>query len=479
MKISLINPVVLSFGQAYDSRAAGPPLGILYLASVLKKDNYGLQVIDQAGEWISDSKLINKIKKFNPDVVGFSTLTATGRRAAEQAYFIKKWNPNLKIVIGGYHSTINGHKVLKKYPFIDYAIRGEGEISFPKLLKAIKEGEKASDLKNINGLIYRQKEKIKEGPPDILIKNLDDLSFPDRTFILNNDYGYISNFKMPKFTFLLTSRGCPYKCSYCSCAAFMRRKWMSRSAENILDEMEEIVSLGYKNVLITDDNYTLNKKRVIAISKGMKKRKIDLCWIAEGRVDSGSYETFKAMTSAGCKIIYLGVESGNQRILDYYNKGTKVDQAITAVNNARKAGMDIITATFILGAPTETISEVINTLKFAQKLDIDFPQFNILAAIPGAKIYEDLVKAGYINPEKSWEYAPNVASFHPNCIPENKLNELILKYYKSFVFRKGFIFNEISRTLSSIWRWKLITSNITQARGFINQLTNTFSTDAK
>jgi len=475
MKISLINPVVLSFGQAYDSRAAGPPLGILYLASMLKTENYEVQVIDQAGERLTDYQLINKVKKFNPDIIGFSTLTATGRRATQQAEILKKWNPNLKIIFGGYHATINGHRILKKYPFIDYAIRGEGEYSLLDLLDKIKKGEKISEIRKVNGIVYRQNGVVKEGAPDVLITNLDELPFPDRTFVLDNDYGYISNFKMPKFTFLLTSRGCPYMCSYCSCAAFLKRRWLSRSAENILDEIEEILSLGYKNILITDDNFTLNKKRVLKITKGIRKRRLDFNWIAEGRVDSASVSTLSAMASAGCKIIYLGIESANQRILDYYNKGTKVEQAITAVNNARKAKIDLITATFILGAPTETIQEIVNTLKFAQKLDIDFPQFNILAAIPGATIYNKFVEEGYLDPEIHWEDALNVPSFHPDCVPENILNELILKYYKEFVLRKGYILKEITRTISSLWRLKLVTSNIKHARGFINSLSSSFN----
>lgn len=475
MKITLVNPVVHSFGQAYDSRAGSPPLGILYLASVLKQGNYEVQVIDQSGERISDQGVINRVKGFNPDILGFSTLTSTGKIACKQASLVKKWNPNIKIIIGGYHATINGDKILKKYPFIDYAVRGEGEYTLPSLIDKISKGEKTSDIKKINGVIYRERGYVKAGPPDTLIKDLDKLPFPDRKLIIKNEYGYISDMKVPKFTSLLTSRGCPFNCTYCSCAAFMKRRLMTRSVNNVLDEMEEIVSLGYKNVLVVDDNFTINKRRVIELCKGMRKRGIDLNWIAEGRVDTSPIDELNAMVKAGCKIIYYGVESGNQRILDYYQKGTSVDQANIAVDNARKAGIDIITATFIVGAPTETVSEVVNTLKFAQKLDIDFPQFNILSTIPGAKIYNDLAAQGYIDPEKTWEEALNVASFHPDCIPESTLSKLILKYYKEFVLRRGYILKEVVRSLSSMFRLKLVTSNIKSSRSFYKQLTAAFS----
>ncbi len=475
MKVSLVNPVVHEFGQAYDSRAAGPPLGVLYLASVLDREGIEVQVVDQAGEWLTDSALIEKVKRFNPDIVGFSTLTANGVVAARQAAKLKEWNPNLRIVFGGYHATINGHRVLGKYSFIDYVIRGEGEISLPVFVEAVRKGEQVSDIREVPGIIYRERGVVKYGAAERGVKNLDELPFPDRRRILDNDYGYISGMKMPKFTFILTSRGCPYNCTYCSCAAFTKRRINMRSVENVLDELEEIESLGYRNVLFTDDNFTVNRKRVIQLCKGMRKRKVDLNWIAEGRVDSGYFDMLKMMADAGCKIIYYGVESGNQRILDYYRKGTRVEQAVDAVEKARRVGIDIITATFIVGAPGETVREVANTLKFAQKLDIDFPQFNILAAIPGAKIYDDLAAQGYINVEENWETAPNVASLHPGCVPEKTLNKLILKYYKEFALRKEFIVKEVFRTLRSIYRLKLVTSNLKSSRSFYNQLTAAFS----
>ncbi|WEU40306.1 MAG: B12-binding domain-containing radical SAM protein [Candidatus Odinarchaeum yellowstonii] len=475
MRVCLVNPVVHEFGQAYDSRAAGPPLGVLYLAGVLAREGVEVEVVDQAGEWLSDAALIDRVKRCDPDVVGFSTLTANGAVAARQAFMLKNWNPNLKIVFGGYHATINGHRVLGKYPFIDYVIRGEGEYSLPVLVEALQKGGGVSEIREVPGIIYRENGVIKYGAEERGVRNLDELPFPDRRLILDNDYGYISGTKMPKFTFILTSRGCPYNCTYCSCAAFTKRRINLRSVGNVLDELEEIESLGYRNVLFTDDNFTVNRRRVIEICKGIRKRKIDLNWIAEGRVDSAHFDMLKAMADAGCKIIYYGVESGNQRILDYYRKGTRVEQAVDAVEKARRAGIDIITATFIVGAPGETLREVVDTLKFAQKLDIDFPQFNILAAIPGAKIYDDLAAAGYINVEETWESAPNVASFHPDCVPEKTLNQLILKYYREFAMRKEFIFKEVLRTLSSGYRLKLVVSNLKSSRVFYNQLTGAFS----
>ncbi|MHA1237846.1 MAG: B12-binding domain-containing radical SAM protein [Candidatus Odinarchaeia archaeon] len=473
MKILLINPMAMDIKEAFDSRSAAPPIGILYVASMLESNGYEVKVIDQPGEKITDKKLMDKVKKIDPDLVGFSTLTATGKRAAIQARKIKEWNPNLTIVFGGYHATINGEKLLKNYPFIDYALKGEGEYTSVQLVRLL-EKNKLDEIKKIPGIVYRENGLIKNGPPHRRIEDLDALPFPDRSHIKHNEYGYISNANIPKFTSILTSRGCPYRCTYCACAAFHNRTWRTRSPENIADEFEEIVSEGYENLLVIDDNFTLNPKHVIKVTKLLRKRRIEINWIAEGRVDRAQLPMLKSMVKAGCKIIYYGVESANQRILDYYKKGTTPEQAVKAVENARKARIDIITATFIVGAPTESVSEIQNTLNFASKLDIDFPQFNILAAVPGSTLYEQLASEGVLDPEVVWEDAPNVPQLHPECVPEEKINQMIIEAYKKFTSRKHWIIKEVVRTFKSRYRLYLVTKNIPNAKQFYNQLMSTF-----
>ncbi|MFX1597532.1 MAG: B12-binding domain-containing radical SAM protein [Promethearchaeota archaeon] len=472
MKVVLTNPLLLSFEKAYDSRAGSQPMGILYIATLLEKNGIEVSVVDQPGEKISDLALVKKIKRIDPDILGFSTLISTGIRAAKQAHDLKKWNPNLPIVFGGYYATMNAERILKKYPQVDYIIKGEGEYSMLSLVQAL---ESDGDLRKIGGLVYRENGKIKYGKEEELILDLDRLPIPRREFVQRNDYGYISGAKMPKFTSILSSRGCPFACTYCCCAAFAHRRWRPRSVENVVDEIEQVISEGYENVLFIDDNFTINKKRVTRICKLIRKRKLEFNWIAEGRVDSASREMFQSMVSAGFKILYIGIESANQRILDYYNKGTKVDQAVAAVNNARKAGTDIITGTFIVGAPTETVSEIHNTISFAAKLDLDFPQFNILSAIPGAKIHDDLVKSGYINQETGWEDAVDVPEVHPDCVPEERIAQIIAEGYQRFIRRPGWAAKELIRTIKSGYRIKLVSTNIRVGRRLYDQLVGSFT----
>ncbi|MFX1485513.1 MAG: B12-binding domain-containing radical SAM protein [Promethearchaeota archaeon] len=472
MKVTFVNPLLLSFEKAYDSRAGSQPMGILYMATVLENNGIGVNVVDQPGEKISDEALIKKIKRIDPDIVGFSTLVSTGIRAAKQAHYLKKWNPNLPIVFGGYYATMNAERILQKYPQVDYIIKGEGEYSMLSLAQAMESG---GNLKSVGGLVYRENKRVKYGKKEEMILDLDDLPIPRRKFVKGNDYGYISGAKMPKFTSILSSRGCPFACTYCCCAAFAHRRWRPRGVENVVDEIEQVISEGYENVLFIDDNFTINKKRVIKICNLIRKRNLEFNWIAEGRVDSASREMFQSMVSAGFKILYIGIESANQRVLDYYNKGTKVNQAVAAVNNARKAGTDIITGTFIVGAPTETVSEIYNTINFAMKLDLDFPQFNILSAIPGAKIHEELVKSGYINQETGWEDAVDVPEVHPNCVPEKRIAEIIAEGYQRFIKRPGWAARELIRTIRSGYRMKLVSTNIRVGRRLYDQLVGSFS----
>ena len=148
-------------------------------------------------------------------------------------------------------------------------------------------------------------------------------------------------------------------------------------------------SEGYGEILLVDDNFTLNRKRARKLCQEIRKERLDLRWFCDSRVDNCDYDTFKDMVRAGCNGVYFGIESANQRILDYYNKGITPSQAIEAVRKARKAGVSIIVGSFIVGAPDETVSEVENTLKFAQKIDIDVPSFSILGAIPGTQVWND------------------------------------------------------------------------------------------
>ena len=432
---------------------------MLYLATLLGKEGYEVSLVDQAAKGYSIEETVKWVRKENPDVVGFSTLASSGRTAALTAGEVKKELPDAKIVFGNYYATFNAERVMQKYPWVDIIVQSEGEITTLELAKSLKNGEK---LKNVLGLTFRNNSKIISTPERPLIKDVDALPFPDRD-LLDVDYhsevaGAIT--APEKFTTVLSSRGCPFRCRFCGCQRFARGVWRARSAKNAVEELRLISSMGYKQFLFVDDSFTLRPQRVINICRGMRKEKIDMDWTCEGRVDSCSYEMMREMVKAGCKIIYFGIESANQRILDYYNKRITPQQSEKAVRTARKAGMNAIVASFIVGAPTETREEIENTLEFAQKIPIDFPQFNILGVFPGMEIWEELKAKGVLKEEEYWETGAWASEMSPDTLPPEEIRMLIEKHFNAFLMRPDYIFSEALRTMRSRFRLGIVFRNL-------------------
>lgn len=461
MKFTFISPAAFreNLHERSEPVCSWPPLGVLYLATILEKEGFEVSLLDQAAKGLTVDETVKWINTENPDIVGFSTLASSGRTAAIIAGEVRKENPEAKIVFGNYYATFNADRIMQKYPWIDMIVRSEGEITTLELAKCLKNGE---SLKNVSGLTFREKNRILSTPDQPLIKDVDSLPFPDREML---DVEYHSEIAgaitaPEKFTTVLSSRGCPFRCRFCGCQRFARGVWRARSAENTVQELRLLTSLGYKQFLFVDDSFTVNPKRVIEICREMRKEKIDTDWVCEGRVDVCSYDMIREMVKAGCKIIYFGIESANQRILDYYNKRITPQQSETAVKTTRKAGMDAIVASFIVGAPTETREEIESTLRFARKIPIDFPQFNILGVFPGMAIWDELKTRGVLKEEEYWETGAWASEMSPDCLPPEEIRQLIEKHFNAFLMRPKYIINEALRTAKSLFRLNIIAHNL-------------------
>lgn len=454
-KVALVNPgpglVIKKGRQLANADHIYPPLGMCYISAVLKKENYEVKMIDQAAKGLSLHEIVSWIKKIDPDVLGFSTLTASGSgiSAAITSKEAKEWNPNMQIVFGNRHATVNAYKILNKYPYIDICVRDEGEYTFLELIKAL---EKNSSLKDIKGITYRANGQIKRNEKRELIKDLDVLPFPDRKSLNFNYKGTYANleFAPEGFTSMVSSRGCPYKCSFCY--GSRSSGFRTRSADNIIEEILYLESEGFSYVNFVDDNFTFSKKRVIKLCQLMRKNKVDMNWICEGRVNQVSDEMLKEMQRANFRIMCYGVESANQRILDYYNKGITPQQSILAIRKARKAKIPFLLSSFIVGAPGETFEEIYNTLKFAQKLDIDFPLFNLLGTMPGTDIWDEMVDKGLIDEDKYWEEGVHISDIDPNGVPTEEISNLILMMLKKFFGNPKYIYKTFLRTITNTYR---------------------------
>jgi anaerobic magnesium-protoporphyrin IX monomethyl ester cyclase len=465
MKVSFISA---SPNEGIDERegrksiTAFPPLSILYLAAVLEGIGVEVSVLDQPALGLTVEEAVQWVEKENPDVLGFSTLTSSGQTAALISTKVKEKKPDVTTVFGNHHATFNAERILKKYPSVDIVARGEGEKTIVELANCLGNG---GDLKEVRGINFRNEVKLVSTPDQPLIKDLDSIPFPDRKLI-DAEYHCViagANIAPKKFTSVVTSRGCVYNCRFCSCREIAKNRWRSRSAENTVKELQFLASEGYKQIIFVDDAFTMNPKRVIEICRGIRREKLDLEWICEGRVDICSYTMLREMVQAGCKVLYLGMESANQRILNYYNKRITPKQSENAVKTAKKARVDVVAGSFIIGAPDETREEIWNTVKFAQRVPIDIPQFNILGAHPGNDIWNEFVAKGFLDPEKWWEKGVAVSEVYPYAkVSRDEIMQIMHDAFFQHVYRPSFLVKQAASTLKSLYRINVLVNNLSR-----------------
>ncbi len=465
MKVSLIHPSPYEIGFT-TARASWPPTGILYIASFLKKYGVKVSILDHAAVDLNLNETVSWIKKENTDILGFSVLTNSAQTAVKIAQMAKKENPNLFVVFGNMHASFNSERILGKYDCVDAIVKGEGEHTTLELVNCLEKGGK---LNNVMGIVFRQNDRIVSTPEKPLLKNIDQYPFPDRNLLSCEYHSMISGIVVApkKFTTMLSSRGCSFQCRFCGCNKFLHNIWRGRSVNSIIDEMRMVEDQGYKQVLFVDDNFTLNQKRTSELCKKIKKEKIDIEWFCDSRVDRCTYDMMREMAKSGCKLVYFGIESANQRILEYYNKRITPQQTKEAVQKTRKAGIDIIVGSFIVGAPDETIEEIRNTMNFAQQLDIDVAQFNLLDIFPGTDLWNEMDNRG-LNVEKYWETGIGMSEF--SSIPIEVIGSTVNKYFREFYLRKKFIVNQFVKTISSRYRFNILLSNIQRYREIIEGL---------
>ena len=257
-----------------------------------------------------------------------------------------------------------------------------------------------------------------------------------------------------KFTLIATSRGCPYKCKFCGVHLVANSKgiWRPRSVENVIEELLFLQSQGYQEFSFVDDCFTVQRNRTISLCHKMKKENIDMIWSCEGRIDQGTREVLRTMRNANCYHLLLGIESANQRILDYYNKGITPEMTRKVVKNVKKAGIENVAGLFVVGAPDETVKEIIHTLRFGLELDLTFVQFQLLHILLGSELWIESVEKGLINEASDWNKYVIAADVYPTSVKRATIENLIDKAFIEFLSRPKFFLREIFRTVKSPYR---------------------------
>ena len=425
-----------------------PPLGLAYLAAALERDGHEVRIIDAFALGLAWNQFEEEIKKTRADLIGFGGMTPTIDSTLRA---IKICRPYARyIVMGGPHLSVYRQGFFKEGPGLDFGIVGEGEESFRELVGSLAEGR---DPWGVPGIVGPETFR----PPRGYIQDLDELPFPARHLLPNSIYRY-ALWPGKRVTTMITSRGCPYRCIFCDKSIF-GSKWRARSAKNVLDELEQIVKdLRIQSIIIYDDLFTLDKRRVQEICEGILDRGLRFEWKCEGRVDRVDGEMLRWMKKAGCSLIAYGVESGNEIGLEYLQKGITLPQIRRAFELTRKAEIRPM-AYFILGIPVETFEQGLRTIDLAKELNPDYAQFSILSPYPGTRLYEEAREKGWYaeveanNPFDKDQKRPVLLS--ENWSPDT-LKEILRLAHRQFYFRPGYILKRLReirgfRQMRSLW----------------------------
>lgn len=431
MKILLINPPIPYEIELYSTAGIiAPPMGLTYLAAILEKHGYHVEILDVPVLGLSYKQIKDELKKRKPDLVGITATTAMINSALQVAKIVKDVLPESIVILGGVHVTFAYETTMKENPFVDITCIGEGEYTLLELTQTL---EKGGNLKNVKGIVYRKNGKLLKTQPRPLIENLDELPFPARHLLPMDKYKAFGE-NMILGT-ILTSRGCPFNCIFCSSSLLFGKKFRARSPKNVVDEIEQFQK-AYKtrHVEFVDDTFTFDKKRAEEICKEIVDRKLDIRWVCSCRVDLIDKELMQTLRKAGCTMIYFGVESGVQRVINLMRKGIRLEQAENVMRWAREVGIETV-ASFVFGIPGETWEDAIQTIRFAKKLNPDYVQFSIATPFPGTELYQIAKREGLLLTEDWSKYTVLKPVMKTRELKPEELQKLVKKAYFNFYLR--------------------------------------------
>ncbi len=430
------------------------PMGLAYLAAVLRSD-YEIKVLDcrakfqsfsPPGLWehygYSMEQIESKIREFSPDVVGISCLFSyVFPEVSRICALAKQAAPDCVTIIGGPHPTFLAERILESSRHIDFIVMGEGERTFPELLRRISRGEDFSDLPGI-GLRVNGKSRMNSRAR--LIEDLDGIPFPARDlfpldFYRENAVPFSGTFSSAHNAPVITSRGCTASCLFCASRNFWENSFRKRSAANVLNEIEDLVkNFGVKEIQFIDDNLTLDPTRARMIFQGIIDRKLDIQWcapngIAVWTLNDGLLELMRA---SGCYELIVAFESGSQRVIDeIIKKPLKIEQAQRMVKKMKQLGM-LVNSFFIVGFPGETLAEIRQTIRFARRMDFDGADFFIANPTPGSELFDVLKERGNISDDFEFDQVEyHLPNFDGNDWTRQQLQKLVRFEFSLYLVR--------------------------------------------
>ena len=477
IKTIVIQPPIsdeMMWGRFKKGSGYVPPLGIMYIASYLEKAGFQCDVLDCLVERYKLSDLREFLSKNKYDIIGFTMMTNSALDAFASAKIAREICPEALIVFGGVHPTAFPEQTLKECPHANLVVVGEGEEAFVDLVKCLSSG---SDYHNVSGIAYLCKEenKVKYSTPRSPIPDLDLLPFPAYNKVPMEKYiPHVTQYiDLPNYPVVL-QRGCPYQCTYCDHGAVLGKKIRSLSVERAIENIKHLINnYGAKGIYFLDSVFTVRRDYIMKLLPEIEKLKISFA--CNARADQLDLELLTALKKAGCWMIQIGIESGNIKSLELIKKASyswafkadpndpngrpyllnKYEQEI---RNCQKLGIQVM-ASYILGLPGETASDVETTINFAKKLATETALFFLPVPYPGSYLLEQAKQDGGLREDVTWkDYScvdySNPVYVNPK-IGKEKMQELLTRAFNEYYRQPAVIYRNLRaiRSLKDIVKY--------------------------
>ncbi len=414
-------------------------MGLAYLHSIIEKAGYLIETknYNNLDSSLAEKEISTKIKDFNPDFLLIQVFTMNRVASYNLIRIVRQFNPNMKIVLGGVHASIYYEQLLKNFD-INCVVIGEGEVTIVEVLKSFSNETEISEIK---GIAYKTNGKVIKNPDRPLIENIDNIPFPKHELFIDSER---------TMACMLTSRGCPFKCSFCCLHTISRRKFRTRTVKNVVDEIEYIEKKfkNIKTIQLADDTFTLNLQRAIDICKEIIKRKIKLKFLCSARIKPATPELFEYMEKAGFTHIGFGLETGSPKLLKSIHKSLTQEDVIETFNMLKNSKINLITF-LMVGFPGETDETVAETIALTKRLqEIRYFEFAGVARLwvyPNTEVYEYMRDKGKIN-DDFWLTEEDVPFFTVEHSAE-KLEEMVTRIALSCTPKKQIFKSMVSEIL--------------------------------